>query len=169
MPAPPIDLQPCDPDDFPTFAGDGRSIVPDRYTCADYPVPLDYRDPDGEQITLEFVNPPADDPAAKQGTVFFTFGGPGAPGGAIVAEAGDSLLGPKVEARFDIVGFDPRGDRPLGAVAVLRRPPSTCPAPSVRTATARSSASSATPNTELVERLQARRAILDQVVSPTRD
>jgi pimeloyl-ACP methyl ester carboxylesterase len=71
--------------------------------CATARVPLSYRDPAGPQISLALTKRPAKDPQHKIGTVFTNPGGPGG-GGRIPPR-----LEPVVSARFDIVGFDPRG------------------------------------------------------------
>jgi pimeloyl-ACP methyl ester carboxylesterase len=107
---------PCDPDDYPTLGVDipgigeaGDSLLPPNRECAEYDVPLDYTSRDRRTVTLELIRRPADDPAAKRGTIFVNPGGPGGSGVETVASAGDVLFGPEVLARFDVVGFDPRG------------------------------------------------------------
>ncbi|MBP2329007.1 hypothetical protein JOF56_009392 [Kibdelosporangium banguiense] len=89
---PVLDWAPCP-------AGSG----PPSAKCATARVPLSYRDPAGPQISLALTKRPATDPQHKIGTVFTNPGGPGA-GGRIPPR-----LEPVVSARFDIVGFDPRG------------------------------------------------------------
>ena len=49
--------------------------------CATLRVPLDYADPDGEQITIGLNRLPARDPAKRIGSLIFN---PGGPGGAAV-------------------------------------------------------------------------------------
>ncbi|MFB9903139.1 alpha/beta hydrolase [Allokutzneria oryzae] len=71
--------------------------------CATARVPLSYRDPNGPQISLALMKRPATDPQHKIGTVFTNPGGPGNRGRI------PPRLSPAVAARFDIVGFDPRG------------------------------------------------------------
>lgn len=84
---------------------------PPGYQCAEAEVPLSYRNPDGEKITLALGRLPAKDPARKLGTVFYNPGGPGG-SGQFPPE-----LTPRLRERFDIVGFDPRG---IGASTPLR-------------------------------------------------
>ncbi len=107
--APPVDWGPCDPNDFETIDETGQSRVPSTYQCADYEVPLDYDEPDGETITLALVKRPADNPAARQGTMFWNSGGPGGDAVETTAYFGDFLFTPGVRANYDIVGMDPRG------------------------------------------------------------
>ncbi|WIX98675.1 alpha/beta hydrolase [Amycolatopsis mongoliensis] len=71
--------------------------------CATARVPLSYRDPRGPRISIALTKRLATDPRHKIGTVFTNPGGPGS-GGRIPPR-----LSPAVAARFDIVGFDPRG------------------------------------------------------------
>jgi pimeloyl-ACP methyl ester carboxylesterase len=71
--------------------------------CATARVPLSYRDPTGPQISLALTKRPAKDPQHKIGTVFTNPGGPGSRGRI------PPRLSPVMSARFDIVGFDPRG------------------------------------------------------------
>jgi pimeloyl-ACP methyl ester carboxylesterase len=83
--------------------------LPANYQCARYRVPLDHDRPRGAQLELALIRRPADDPAARQGTVFVNPGGPGGSGVDFVAYAGEGLGGPQVRTKFDLVGFDPRG------------------------------------------------------------
>jgi pimeloyl-ACP methyl ester carboxylesterase len=83
--------------------------VPATYECATYQVPLDHADPGGEQIDLALVRRPADDPAARLGSLFVNPGGPGGSGVDLVVGAGEFLFPPDVLAAYDLVGFDPRG------------------------------------------------------------
>ncbi len=71
-------------------------------------VPLDYDDPDGEMISLYVVRHPAEDQANKIGTLLVNPGGPGV-GGSILALHAADIYGEDLLARFDIVGWDPRG------------------------------------------------------------
>ncbi|MFE6748227.1 alpha/beta hydrolase [Kitasatospora purpeofusca] len=78
--------------------------------CANLTVPMDYGHPeDGRTFTLPLVRSAATDPAARIGSLVFNPGGPGGSGVAHLKEGGTSSFGERVRARFDIVGFDPRG------------------------------------------------------------
>ena len=81
----------------------------DGFYCATLKVPLDYDHPHGPQISLAMVKLPAGDPAHRIGSLFLNPGGPGGSGVDFVRQAGRILLTPAVRARFDLVGFDPRG------------------------------------------------------------
>ncbi len=100
-----LDWQPCD----------------GGFQCAQLVVPFDYAKPDGRRFTLPVVKLPAADPAHRIGALVINPGGPGASG--VRYALGARLEFPAaVLARFDIVGFDPRG---AGASAsrVTPRPP----------------------------------------------
>jgi pimeloyl-ACP methyl ester carboxylesterase len=78
------------------------------FDCATYQVPLDHDKPRGATTTIALARRPAGDPAHKIGTIFVNPGGPGGAGRGMVTVA-DQFVAPDVLARFDIVGFDPRG------------------------------------------------------------
>ncbi|WP_043348315.1 alpha/beta hydrolase [Beutenbergia cavernae] len=78
------------------------------FECADVEVPLDYDAPDGERVQLAVKRLPADDPAARQGSLLVNPGGPGASGLDLVDSAAD-LFSNRVLDAYDVVGFDPRG------------------------------------------------------------
>jgi pimeloyl-ACP methyl ester carboxylesterase len=80
----------------------------DGFQCAEVPVPLDYGDPQGEQIGISVIRLPAGDPAQRIGSLMLNPGGPGGSGVDFVRFAAKALP-LEVRARFDIVGFDPRG------------------------------------------------------------
>src|SRR5918998_3990586 len=77
--------------------------------CATVPVPLDYDDPNGETISIAVARLPASDPSRRIGSLFLNPGGPGGSGIDYVVGAGSELYTEEVRARFDLVGFDPRG------------------------------------------------------------
>jgi pimeloyl-ACP methyl ester carboxylesterase len=79
------------------------------FFCTSVTVPLDYDHPAGRQISLALIKQPATDPAHRIGSLFVNPGGPGGSGVDFVHDAGPALFTPEVRARFDIVGFDPRG------------------------------------------------------------
>ncbi|WP_199199453.1 alpha/beta hydrolase [Micromonospora sp. RP3T] len=91
--------------------------------CATVEVPLEYADPDGEQIKLAVTRHRATDPARRIGSLFINPGGPGVPATETVASidtANDTgPYSPDVVARFDVVGMDPRGVGKSGAVRCL--------------------------------------------------
>jgi pimeloyl-ACP methyl ester carboxylesterase len=87
-----------------------------RFDCATVPVPLDYDEPSGASILLSLVRLPATDPARRIGSLLVNPGGPGGSGVDLVLGFGE-FLAPEIRARFDIVGFDPRG---VGRSTALR-------------------------------------------------
>ena len=79
------------------------------FECASVQVPLDYNDPGVAAISIAMVRLPAGDPSQRIGSLFLNPGGPGGSGVDIALFAGPYLYGSELRARFDIVGFDPRG------------------------------------------------------------
>ena len=78
------------------------------FECGTVQVPLDHDGPAEAAISIALVRLAATGPGARIGSLFFN---PGGPGGSGV----DFLLGfapfipPPLRARFDLIGFDPRG------------------------------------------------------------
>ncbi|MGY0489472.1 alpha/beta hydrolase [Streptomyces sp. WG-D5] len=79
------------------------------FQCATAEVPTDYDDPRGDTTTIALTRLPATDPAHRIGSLFTNPGGPGGSGVQFVQTAGPIAYDPSVRARFDIIGFDPRG------------------------------------------------------------
>jgi pimeloyl-ACP methyl ester carboxylesterase len=79
------------------------------FECGTVQVPLDYDGSAGGTISLALVRLPATDPANRIGSLFLNPGGPGGSGVEFTVFAGPFLFTPEVRARFDLVGFDPRG------------------------------------------------------------
>ena len=89
-----------------------RSCHPEAgpsFECATLRVPLDHDRPRGRKIDLALVRLPASDPQQRQGSLFLNPGGPGGSGVEFVLGVGADLFTDEVRARFDLVGFDPRG------------------------------------------------------------
>ncbi|HEX7297709.1 MAG TPA: alpha/beta hydrolase [Solirubrobacteraceae bacterium] len=76
--------------------------------CATATVPKDYDSPSRGTFKLAVAKSPATGPGSKLGSLFFNFGGPGAPA-AVYVEAFGADLFPELNKRFDIIGMDPRG------------------------------------------------------------
>jgi pimeloyl-ACP methyl ester carboxylesterase len=91
--APQLNWQPC---------GDSGA------ECATATVPKDYGSPSKGTLELAVAKSPATDQKHKLGSLFFNFGGPGAPA-AIYVELFGADLFPALNERFDIIGMDPRG------------------------------------------------------------
>ena len=88
-------------------AAEGEGL--EAFQCATAVVPLDYDRPKGKQIALALARLPASDPSRKIGSLFLNPGGPGGSGVDFLFGAGPFLYSDEVRARFDLVGFDPRG------------------------------------------------------------
>jgi pimeloyl-ACP methyl ester carboxylesterase len=80
-----------------------------QFQCGTVQVPLDYDQPNGTTISLAVVRLPATDPQRRIGSLLLNPGGPGGSGVDYTVFAGPALCTPEVRARFDLVGFDPRG------------------------------------------------------------
>ncbi|MFI6795145.1 alpha/beta hydrolase [Streptosporangium canum] len=78
----------------------------DGFECAKLGVPLDHDRPDGERIQISVIRLPAS--GDRIGSILVNPGGPGGSGIEYARGAG-SVLSEAVRARFDVVGFDPRG------------------------------------------------------------
>jgi pimeloyl-ACP methyl ester carboxylesterase len=79
------------------------------FECGTVQVPLDYADPNGATISIALARLPAGDPTHRIGSLFLNPGGPGGSGVDFVLGFGPFLYTSEVRARFDLVGFDPRG------------------------------------------------------------
>jgi pimeloyl-ACP methyl ester carboxylesterase len=110
----------------------GTKLDP-RQTCGTLKVPLDYRHPDGKQITIAVSRVPAADPAGKRGVLLLNPGGPGAEG-LDMPSTFEQTASKSVLADYDLIGFDPRGvghSSPVtcGLTAAETTPPYPYPAP----------------------------------------
>jgi pimeloyl-ACP methyl ester carboxylesterase len=79
------------------------------FECGSVQVPLDYDSPNGAAISIAMVRLPATDPGHRIGSLFLNPGGPGGSGVDFTLFAGPFLYSDEVRAKFDLVGFDPRG------------------------------------------------------------
>ncbi len=93
--------------------GPGR----EAFQCTTAEVPTDYDRPRGATTSISLTRLPASAPAGRIGTLFVNPGGPGGSGVDFVQQAAASIP-PAIRARFDVLGFDPRG--------VARSDPATC-------------------------------------------
>jgi pimeloyl-ACP methyl ester carboxylesterase len=90
------------------------------FQCGTVAVPLDYSNPLGGVIKIALTRKPATDPSHRIGSVLLN---PGGPGGSGIAFAHDSAkLMANLNARFDLVGFDPRGVGQSAPVRCLSGP-----------------------------------------------
>ena len=95
--------------------------------CATARVPLDYRHPGGAKISLAVIRHLASDPARRLGTLFVNLGGPMEQIEPFVS--GFTTIPGRLRARYDIIGFDPRG---LGFSTAVRCFPSASSLPDSR-------------------------------------
>ncbi|WP_324612946.1 alpha/beta hydrolase [Agromyces kandeliae] len=79
----------------------------DDKLCATATAPLDWSDPGAGEIELALVRRPAS--GQKLGSLLVNPGGPGGSGYEFIADSVDYAAGPRLQERYDIVGFDPRG------------------------------------------------------------
>ena len=86
-----------------------RWVACDRvFQCTRLLVPFDYSRPAGRRFSLPVIKLPASNPAKRIGALLVNPGGPGGSGVSYALQARSEIAAP-VRARFDIVGFDPRG------------------------------------------------------------
>lgn len=78
------------------------------FQCARLLVPFDYRRPAWRRFSLPVIRLAATHPAQRIGALVVNPGGPGGSGISYALQARSEIAAP-VRARFDIVGFDPRG------------------------------------------------------------
>ncbi|MFG2625026.1 alpha/beta hydrolase [Streptomyces sp. NPDC048473] len=81
---------------------------PAAQECAELPVPLDYRNPDGPRLGLAVTRVRSDRPSARRGTLLVIAGGPGSSGVQQVTQEGERLQR-ETAGQYDIVSLDPRG------------------------------------------------------------
>ncbi|MEV0296248.1 alpha/beta hydrolase [Nocardia sp. NPDC050710] len=82
----------------------------DGFQCSSAKVPLDYNQPQREQIELAVIKLPATDPSHRIGTLFVNFGGPGPSGVDRLRERvrWPWLFSDELRSRFDVVSWDSR-------------------------------------------------------------
>lgn len=90
------------------------------FQCAKLAVPLDYAKPSQEKIEISVIRLRASG-NSRIGSLVLNPGGPGG-SGVDYARAAKNVVTPGVRARFDIVGFDPRGVGASTPVTCLTAP-----------------------------------------------
>jgi pimeloyl-ACP methyl ester carboxylesterase len=92
------------------------------FRCARMWVPFDYSRPGWRRFSLPVIKLPASDPGQRIGSLVVNPGGPGGSGVQYALQA-RSEVSAAVRARFDVVGFDPRGvGQSVPAVSCLSGP-----------------------------------------------
>ena len=110
------------------------------FQCARLLVPFDYQRPAWRRFSLPVIRLPATSPRTRIGSLVVNPGGPGG-SGVQYALGARSEISAAVRARFDVVGFDPRGVGgvdPGGAAASPIRSSTGSSPPPIRPATRRS-------------------------------
>ena len=79
------------------------------FDCATARVPLDYDNPAGPRISLSLIRLPATDRRHRLGSLLTNPGGPATSSIDSIRRTPASAYPPGMRARFDIIGFDPRG------------------------------------------------------------
>ena len=79
------------------------------FDCATARVPLDYDNPAGPRISLSLIRLPATDRRHRIGSLLTNPGGPATSSLDSIRGTPASAYPPGMRARFDIIGFDPRG------------------------------------------------------------
>ncbi len=94
--------------------------------CATLRVPIDWSHPDGGTFDLALARHKATDPTRRVGPLIVNPGGPGGSGVDFVKETDDpngfgaAMFSTDLRARFDLIGWDPRG---VGASSPIRCDP----------------------------------------------
>jgi pimeloyl-ACP methyl ester carboxylesterase len=79
-----------------------------QYECSTLQVPLDHAQPGGRKISIALNRRRASDQSRRIGSLLLNPGGPGASGVDALPDL-LSRVSNELKARFDVVGFDPRG------------------------------------------------------------
>ncbi|MFG3408147.1 alpha/beta hydrolase [Streptomyces sp. NPDC048142] len=106
-PDPPSALTSQRPDWKRCTAPRGAGAPGPDWRCAHVDVPLDYAEPSGQTLSIALVRKEARDQERRLGSLLFNFGGPGGSGVGILPRAAGAYA--KLNTRYDLVGFDPRG------------------------------------------------------------
>ncbi|MGW5868830.1 alpha/beta hydrolase [Streptomyces sp. NPDC055239] len=86
-----------------------KELAAPRLQCGSLEVPLDYDDADGRTIRIALTRMASSDPDHRRGVLLTNPGGPGMPGLGHPALLAKAKLPKAVQARYDIIGMDPRG------------------------------------------------------------
>lgn len=91
------------------------------FDCTTVRAPLDWAQPDGGEIALSVIRHRASG-GEPIGSLLTNPGGPGASGVGLIRESLSYAVGPALQERFDVIGFDPRGVGESTAVRCLDAP-----------------------------------------------
>lgn len=79
------------------------------FDCGTLEVPLDHAAPNGPKVQVPVVRVRALDPDHRIGSLLLNPGGPGG-SGVQLAKLASFVIAPELRERFDLIGFDPRGE-----------------------------------------------------------
>ncbi|WP_327291010.1 alpha/beta hydrolase [Streptomyces sp. NBC_01198] len=82
---------------------------PASMECGTLTVPRDYAHPKSGELDIAVSRIPATGPGARLGSLVVNFGGPGIPGITELAERTAAGELARLNRRYDLIGFDPRG------------------------------------------------------------
>ncbi|WP_406070177.1 alpha/beta hydrolase [Streptomyces sp. NBC_01020] len=91
----------------PSQAQGGGKAPGTGWACATLNVPLDYTKPGGKTIPLALIRHRATGPGKRIGSLVYNFGGPGGSGVDTLPAFTPTFA--KLNTRYDLVSFDPRG------------------------------------------------------------
>ena len=94
---------------YATSSADASVYASPTLQCAHMTVPMAYDNPTGATIQIGVLRKVATDSAARIGSLVMNPGGPGASGMSFVSQLASYGLATALNAKFDLVGFDPRG------------------------------------------------------------
>ena len=95
--------------EFATGAAETRDFGSSTLECAYLGVPMVYAEPGGTTIKIGVLRKVATESSARIGSLVMNPGGPGASGMSFVSQVANYQLATELNAKFDLVGFDPRG------------------------------------------------------------
>ncbi|MFC7304988.1 alpha/beta hydrolase [Streptomyces monticola] len=91
----------------PSVAQGGGQAPGSGWECATMKAPLDHAEPKGDTIDVALIRKRATDPDKRIGSLLYNFGGPGGSGVFTLPLAAKDYT--KLNSRYDLVSFDPRG------------------------------------------------------------
>ena len=90
----------------------------DGFQCSSFKVPVDYEKVDNQSFTLKVLRHNASDQKNKLGAILVNPGGPGG-SATLYAYNAEYIMSSKINRKYDIVGFDPRGINESGDIRCL--------------------------------------------------
>lgn len=90
----------------------------DGYECTSFKVPVDYEKVDNHSFTLQVLRHNALNQKAKLGSILVNPGGPGG-SATFYAYNAEYIMSNKLNEKYDVVGFDPRGVNESGEIRCL--------------------------------------------------